>query len=1267
MKISRNVTTADLTLFAKRLRSMNERTNIPFYIFAPDYRDSSGGIRVLHYLCHILNEMGEEAYIVNAKKTSPHLRTPKLTYSQLEQHFLAGLNPATIYPEIIWKNPANTPIIVRWLLNIPGHLGKPLEFEAKDIICFYEAWCMPPDLQGQQLFIHPVNHVFFHNDNNPDDKHRTLECYYANKYFLGGKPILDEHKSLISLGQDIKRSHKEIAAIFRKAKVLYCYEPSGIISEAQACGCPVILVRSEYWPLGPDDTHHHIPGLAIHGEPDSLARARESLRRIPETHMKARDNSWTMTRQMVEAVYRAEADLKTNGKPLLNKLQQLWALASEDRIVHVAQLRKYYEDSGIHLAEIDASETKPELDPEQQYAAYIAASTEKIRDIATATITANQVLRPATPDTPEVSLPDTLITIVVRTTNKTLHLLANTLDSLAVTTPCWQLVVVSNLDEPAELEGIASIHWVSASSSEERKSLVDQAVATLRCTWVIEMPSGTILTDRLFQQLQTIDTETVSAVFFDDDLYDDSGKQHSPRFKPGVNPEALRSTDLAGAICVKREHWLETGGTWQNGETSWYYKLLKVAHAYGWKSIKHVPQVLLSYAERYRSNSDACLLAIDQHLQESGSDARISLIDNDSWSILQNLPSPPPSVDVFIYTQGDLGLIERCLTSLTEITTYPNFQVGLTVDTNEADPDLEAWLDIFAAKNPRAPIIRKQANESFAAMANQAMAGSAADYSLFMNDESVAIQKEWLDELVRACSQDGVSGASPRLLKSGTKLLENTGYVLGLNGWRAPAFCGQANIKLPGQFDWIDCTRDITTLTSSCFIVRNSAVTLAGQMDAEKFSDQMAIADLSLRLFDSGQRLLYVPRANLAGSSELPAPLDGTLEVQMRYLFERKKNAESFQKRWWPRYANDPFWNPNLSLIENTPTPEIEYFADWFLGDEGKPKILTHVVANAQADFRVTSPLHALRKKNLVSTCVWKQRLFAAPRYHTVSELSRLNPDVHIVQNYIHDNALAAMNEWQKMRHRPFTIYALDDVITDIDPSNPFFKNFSANSRTRLKYALARCDRMVVSTDFLADLYQHLIADIRVVPNRLEMEKWLPLRSKKRTGKKPRVGWAGGTTHQRDLLLLKEVIEQTRDEADWIFFGMCPEEILPLIKESYPFVPFEDYPAFLASLNFDIAVAPLADTIFNRGKSNLRLLELGILGLPVICTDIDPYRDSPACRVDNTVNAWVSALRERIHDAEARETEGGTMRRWVTEKFLLENHLDDWLAAHMPN
>ncbi len=1263
MKISRNVTTAELALFARRLRSMNERTNIPFYIFAPDFRDNSGGIRVLHYLCHILNEMGEEAYIVNAHKTSPHLRTPKLTYDQLEQHFIAGLNPVSIYPEVIWKNPANTPLILRWLLNIPGHLGKPIEFELRDLIFYYEAWCMPPELKGEQLFIHPVNHVFFHNDDNPDDGRRTLECYYANKYFLGGKPILDEHKNFVSLGQNIKRSHKEIAAIFRKAKVLYCYEPSGIISEAQACGCPVILVRSEYWPLGPDDTHHRIPGLAIHDEANALARATESLKRIPETHRNARDNSWTMTRRMVEAVYQAEANLKTEGKPLLNSLQRLWALPAEERIVHTARFRRLYQESGIYLADTtETGETKTEFNPEQQYAAYLAASDDARRSQAIPVNAASPAANPAAPH-----LPEKLITVIVRTAGNTLHLLANTLDSLAAnSSPCWHLIVVSNIDEPPELDGIDNIHWINATSPDEEKARIDATVNSVGSSWVVELPSGTTLTERLFEKLCSIEQAGVSAVFFDDDLYDEQGRRHSPRFKPGVNPEALCSTDLAGPLCVRMEDWIASGGAWQHGEAAWFHRLLKVAHVRGWPSIRHIPQILLSFAEGFRSSTEACLFALDQHLQATDPAARIATVDDDSWSIFRGMPTPAPTVDVFIYTTGDLGLLERCLNALRELTNYPSYRVGILVDADAPDPDLDLWLTSFSAANPGAPVWRGHGNE-FATLARQAITESSADFSLFMNDEAVVVQKEWLDELVRACAQDGVAGASPRLLKSGTKLLENTGHVLGLNGWRAPAFCGQTNIRVPGQFNWIDCPRDLTTLTSSCFLVRNAAAKQAGPMDAETFTDQTAIADLSLRLFDQGHRLLYVPRANLAGSSELPAPLDTTLEVQMQYLSERKKNHDAFKERWWPRYATDPFWNPNLSLVENIPTPEVEYIADWFLEDNGKPRILAHVVANAQADFRITDPLNALRRAGRVSACVWEQRVYTTPRYHTTSELFRLNPDVHIVQNYIHDNALAAMNAWYKMGHRPFTIYALDDVITDIDPTNPFFKNFSANSRTRLKYALERCDRMVVSTDFLADLYQHLISDIRVVPNRIEANKWLRFIPQKRTGDKPRIGWAGGTTHQRDLLLLKEVIEQTRDEADWIFFGMCPEEILPLIKESYPFVPFEEYPALLASLNFDIAVAPLADTLFNRGKSNLRLLELGILGLPVVCSDVEPYRHSPACQVKNDVGQWVSALRERIHNTEAREAEGRKMRQWVLDNFLLENQGDEWLKAHTPD
>ena len=37
-----------------------------------------------------------------------------------------------------------------------------------------------------------------------------------------------------------------------------------------------------------------------------------------------------------------------------------------------------------------------------------------------------------------------------------------------------------------------------------------------------------------------------------------------------------------------------------------------------------------------------------------------------------------------------------------------------------------------------------------------------------------------------------------------------------------------------------------------------------------------------------------------------------------------------------------------------------------------------------------------------------------------------------------------------------------------------------------------------------------------------------------------------------------------------------------------------------------------------------------------------------------------------FYDADAREREGSALRQWVHQGYLLENHLTDWLDAHLP-
>jgi hypothetical protein len=50
----------------------------------------------------------------------------------------------------------------------------------------------------------------------------------------------------------------------------------------------------------------------------------------------------------------------------------------------------------------------------------------------------------------------------------------------------------------------------------------------------------------------------------------------------------------------------------------------------------------------------------------------------------------------------------------------------------------------------------------------------------------------------------------------------------------------------------------------------------------------------------------------------------------------------------------------------------------------------------------------------------------------------------------------------------------------------------------------------------------------------------------------------------------------------------------------------------------------------------------------------------------NDPQRWIAALRERIHDLDAAELEGLALRRWVLRDYVLEEHLDEWLEAHLP-
>jgi hypothetical protein len=201
----------------------------------------------------------------------------------------------------------------------------------------------------------------------------------------------------------------------------------------------------------------------------------------------------------------------------------------------------------------------------------------------------------------------------------------------------------------------------------------------------------------------------------------------------------------------------------------------------------------------------------------------------------------------------------------------------------------------------------------------------------------------------------------------------------------------------------------------------------------------------------------------------------------------------------------------------------------------------------------------------------------------------------------------------------------------------------------------------------LARQYRKLCDHTVILPNRLEKQRWLGLSPTRRLDGKPRVGWAGALGHMGDLMLMESVIEATAKEVDWVFFGMCPDKLRRFVAEYHEWVPLHDYAETLAALDLDLAVAPLEHNPFNEAKSNLRLLEYGVLGYPVLCTDIFPYQCRlPVSRVANRHHSWTRAIRDMVADREACRRAGERLREAVVKDWMLEDHLDEWQKAWLP-
>ena len=271
---------------------------------------------------------------------------------------------------------------------------------------------------------------------------------------------------------------------------------------------------------------------------------------------------------------------------------------------------------------------------------------------------------------------------------------------------------------------------------------------------------------------------------------------------------------------------------------------------------------------------------------------------------------------------------------------------------------------------------------------------------------------------------------------------------------------------------------------------------------------------------------------------------------------------------------------------------------------------------------------------------------------------------------------------------------------------------------------LKACDYVTTTTELFANEIRKINKNVIVLPNAIDPkepqfnEPTLP-------SNKVRVGWLGGSSHLHDLKLLEGMVSKLGPIQDKLQYYVCgfdirgtvteinkdngerkqrpikPEEtvwvkyeqiftdnykiISPEYKlfldnfkeEEYPAVENENYVRVWTRpvdsyarnySNFDISLAPIKNHIFNRMKSQLKVIEAGFYKKAIIASNVGPYTidlkhamkngeftDGNALLVDEVKNHsdWAKYIKKLVDNPNMITDLGERLYETVSQKYDL--------------
>jgi len=275
------------------------------------------------------------------------------------------------------------------------------------------------------------------------------------------------------------------------------------------------------------------------------------------------------------------------------------------------------------------------------------------------------------------------------------------------------------------------------------------------------------------------------------------------------------------------------------------------------------------------------------------------------------------------------------------------------------------------------------------------------------------------------------------------------------------------------------------------------------------------------------------------------------------------------------------------------------------------------------------------------------------------------------IWSFLADDARARIAlAWQDLGHR--TLMECDDNYTQAPgkwginwaKTHAEAQSIIGYSHEQNRHIASLVDGMIVSTPYLADVYDDYCNRIYVCRNSIDTDDWDEVR-------KPddgilRIGYAGSNVHVFDYPLVKKALKWAGRQKDVEVYIWGFDKPPGYSNYTMPWVDsLEDYRKGLGS--FDIGLAPLQNNDWNKSKSDVKALEYAMAGaLPVVARTeaYSPWwRDQDWPYTAQTEGEWEEIIRHLVKNRD--EIKEGAMAAYIytCEHRTIQHEIDAWKEA----